>query len=409
MIELRDSTAVPVPVVSAGIPVVDFDPFSPDTLSDPHRIQDHLRSLGPVLWMSCHGTYGVARFDEVNIVLKNAHEYTSLGGSGLTDIRKPDSWRDPSVIVDSDPPEHTAIRAAMNKIITPRVVRGWRDAFAEAAETLCDEVLATDRFDAVADLTETYVLKVFPEALGLEVERENLLTIGRHNFNSIGPKNALFWETEAAVQAIWGWYLKSQEQESMIPGGFGELIFEAEARGDLPKGGAAGMLRSLLRGGMDTTIAGLGTTLWLLASDSVQWAAVKADPGLVRNAFEEALRVESPIQTYFRTTRQDVVLAGVSLAPNTKVQIFSAAANRDECKWDHPERFDVKRRLTGHLALGMGIHVCLGQMIARLEAECLLSAFVRRVAKVEVDGPVRYRASNALRTLEVLPLRITRE
>jgi len=392
----------------AEAPRVDFDPFDLESLRDPHAAQAQLRDLGPVLWIEKYGTYGVARYEEVSAVLRNWEQFSSAGGAGMADIRKPGAWRDPGPIVDTDPPHHTSVRSTMNRILSPRVIRGWRETFESAAEALCDEVLKEDLFDAVSDLTEAYVLKVFPEALGLKVIRENLLVIGNHNFNAIGPQNVLFRQTEAALDVIAEWFAKSQQQESLIPGGFGELIFEAEAAGDLPAGVAPAMMKTLMRGGMDTTIAGLGNALWLLAEHSDQWATIKANPLLVRDAFEEALRLESPIQSYFRTTSGRVELSGLVLEPDTKIQLFIGAANRDPRRWSDPDRFDVARKPIGQLAFGAGIHVCVGQMIARLEAECLLTAFVRRVSRMQVVGEARHRLNNTLRTPDTLPLRIER-
>jgi hypothetical protein len=194
----------------------------------------------------------------------------------------------------------------------------------------------------------------------------------------------------------------------MVPGGFGELIFAAEDSGALPPGTASPMLRTLLRGGTDTTISGIGSTLRFFAEHPDQWKTAQGNPNFVRFAFEEALRLESPIRTYFRTTTSHAVdFAGHRLDPDTKVQIFPGAANRDPRKWPNPHDFDVTRKPGGHVAFGSGIHNCVGQMISRMEFECLLNSLIRRVDKLELAGEPRFRMNNALRTLDTLPLRVT--
>jgi cytochrome P450 len=391
-----------------AIPVIDADPYDLETLLNPHAMQEQVREAGRVVWIARHATYGIGRHEDVQAVLKDWKQFSSAAGAGLSDIRKPDAWRPPGPIVEVDPPRHTEIRATMNKIVSPQIVRSWRETFEREAESLCDSVLQNGTMDAVPSLAEAYVYKVFPGALGIEVNRENLLTIGNHNFNAIGPKNALFEETQRRLEAISAYFELNQTAEGMLPGGFGEAIFEAEAAGELPQGVASSMLRTLLRGGMDTTISGLGSTLWLLATNPEQWKLVRDNPQLVRGAFDEAIRLETPIHTYYRTTTNtEVDFASVRLKPETKVQLFLGAANRDPRKWENPARFDVNRKLSGHLGFGWGIHLCLGQVIARLEAECLLGSFVRRVARLEVEGAVQHRLLNALRTLDTLPLRIT--
>jgi cytochrome P450 len=180
---------------------------------------------------------------------------------------------------------------------------------------------------------------------------------------------------------------------------------QAEDEGKLHKGFAANLTRSFLRGGMDTTISGIGAALHALARDPDQWALLRSDPALARSAFDEAIRFEAPVQVMFRPTREGAELGGVALQPDTKIAAFIASANRDQDQWPDADRFDLRRQGAGqHLAFGQGAHVCIGQMIARLEAECLLGALARRVKRLALAGPPVLRPVNTLRTLDRLPL-----
>jgi hypothetical protein len=169
----------------------------------------------------------------------------------------------------------------------------------------------------------------------------------------------------------------------------------------------AGLLvRSFLTAGVDTTVNGLGNALLCFVRCPDQWAALRADPARAKPAFEEALRHESPVQTFFRTTTRPAELAGVGLPEGQKVLCFLAAANRDPAKWENPATFDIARRASGHLGFGTGIHGCVGQAVARMEAECLLGALARRVKRIAPAGePVR-RLNNTLRGLSSLPVRV---
>jgi len=126
--------------------------------------------------------------------------------------------------------------------------------------------------------------------------------------------------------------------------------------------------------------------------------------GDARPAFDEILRWESPIQTFFRTTTKPVTLGGTAIPADAKVLLFLAAANRDPRKWDAPERFDIRRRAAGHVAFGAGIHLCVGQMLARLEAEMILTALAARVARIELAGAPQRKLSNSLRQFARLPV-----
>jgi hypothetical protein len=134
---------------------------------------------------------------------------------------------------------------------------------------------------------------------------------------------------------------------------------------------------------------------------------LRENPSLIRLAFEEVLRFEAPVQTFFRTTTRDVDVGGVKLNDGEKVLLFLAAANRDPRRWDKPDTFDVKRRATGHMTFGTGIHGCVGQAVARLESEAVFGALARRVVSFELTNEPRRRLNNTLRGLDRLPLRVT--
>jgi hypothetical protein len=397
----------PLTATAQDVPVLRDDPFAVDTLRDPYRFFAVLREAGPVVWLERYGIYATGRHAETGTVLSQWQRFTNEGGAGLADIRTPGNWRPASVILEVDPPAHTDVRAALQKILSPLVVRQWREKFQAQAEAMADALAARREFDGMRDAAEAFVLQVFPPAVGIRIPRENAQAIGDMNFNAIGPNNELTQAAVARAQPYMQWYEDSMKREAMLPGGFGELIHQAEDAGELQKGFAANLTRSFLRGGMDTTVSGIGAALLALARDPAQWDALRSDPALVRNAFDEAIRFESPVQVMFRTTRQGAELGGIALAPDTKIAAFMGAANRDARKWPDADRFDLRRQVTGqHLAFGHGPHVCIGQMIARLEAECLIGALARRVKRLSLAGTPAYRPVNTLRTLDSLPLAV---
>jgi cytochrome P450 len=131
---------------------------------------------------------------------------------------------------------------------------------------------------------------------------------------------------------------------------------------------------------------------------------LRADPALAGPAFEESLRYASPVQTFFRTTTRDVTVAGVTIGAGEKVLLFLAAANRDPRRWDQPDRYDLRRKATGHVAFGFGVHACVGAAMARLEGEVLLAALARQASAIELAGPPRRRLNNTLSGFAGLPL-----
>jgi cytochrome P450 len=112
------------------------------------------------------------------------------------------------------------------------------------------------------------------------------------------------------------------------------------------------------------------------------------------------------VQTFFRTTTCETELGGARLPADAKILLFLGAANRDPRRWPAPDTFDIDRKAGGHVGFGYGIHACVGQMVARLEGEIMLTALARRAATLELAGePVR-RLNNTLRGLASLPLRV---
>jgi len=153
-------------------------------------------------------------------------------------------------------------------------------------------------------------------------------------------------------------------------------------------------------------VNGFANAILAFATFPGEWQRLRADRSLLKPAFDEVLRWESPVQTFFRTTTRAVEVAGVRVPEGAKVLLFLGAANRDPRKWQEPERFDVTRKPMGHVALGSGIHVCVGQLVARLEAEVLFEALADRVQAFELLGEPRRKLNNTLRCLAQLEVRL---
>ncbi|WP_225118051.1 cytochrome P450 [Bradyrhizobium sp. BRP22] len=364
-----------------------------------------LREAGPVVQLRRWDVYAVARYAEVHAVLNDPATFCSSRGIGLSDFAKEKPWRPASLILEADPPAHTRARAVLSRVLSPAAMKQIRDGFAAAAEAKADALLAKRSFDAITELAEAYPLSVFPDALGLKPEgREHLLPYAGVVFNAFGPPNELRQtaiERSAPHQA----YVQEQcQRENLTPGGFGARIYARADAGEITAAEAPLLVRALLSAGLDTTINGLGAAIYCLARFPDQWARLRSDPSLARNAFEEAIRFESPVQTFFRTATRDVDISGHRIREGKKVLMFLGAANRDPRRWELPDQYDVTRRTSGHVGFGSGIHMCVGQLVARLEGEMMLSALARKAASIEISEPVKRLYNNTLRGLDSLPV-----
>ncbi len=397
---------------TTSIPELDFDPYAAENLIDPYPMHQAVREAGPVVKLKGYPTLvACARHEQVHAVLNDHVNFISGAGVGLSNFKLETPFRPQSLILEADPPLHTQTRAVLSRILSPKAVMQIRATFAAEAEALVERCLAKSleegAIDGIHDLAQPYPLKVFPDAVGVEDDgRENLLIYGDLIFNSMGPRNALLAKAAERMGPVTEWIMTHCQREHLRPGGFGDQIYQAADAGELTHEQAPLLVRSFLSAGVDTTINGLGNALFSLAHHPGEYAKLHADPTLARPAFEEALRWESTAQTFFRTAGCDTQIAGIPVAMNTKVLCFLAAANRDPRKWPQAERYNIERRPSGHVALGSGIHGCVGQAVARLEGEVVLTALARRVKAIEVAGPHTRRLNNTLRALDTLPLRL---
>lgn len=390
------------------LPVSDVDPFALGVLEDPLPFQAHLRDAGPVVYLSRYDVFAMGRYEQVHTALTDWQSFQSAAGVGLTNFRYEQPWRPPSLLLEADPPHHDAPRAVLSKILGPRALQKLRAAWFADAEVLVDRLLESTEFDAVTDLAAAFPLRVFPDAVGLPEEgRDNLLPYGDHAFNAFGPVNSLVERGAPRVAELSDWVADRCRREVLADDGFGAQIWAASDRGDITYEQAPLVVRSLLTAGVDTTVNGLAAVLYAFARHPDQWALLRQNAALARTAFDEAVRWESPVQTFFRTATGDIDIAGTVVPDGKKILMFLGAANRDPRRWDNPDAFDLTRNPSGHVGFGMGIHQCVGQHVARLESEALLTALASRVESIDIVGPVRRHLNNTLRSWKSLPVRVT--
>lgn len=396
-------------IPGSDIPTTDADPFSAEVLEDPLPLQSALRDAGPVTYLTTYGVYALARFDVVHAALRDWQAFQSAAGVGLSNFRHEIPWRPPSLLLEADPPHHDAPRRLLSKVLSVRALRKLREDWLADADALVDEVLAAGReFDAVTALGTAFPLRVFPDAVGLGPDgRHNLLPYGDHMFNAFGPANALVAAGASRVSELAAWVESKCSRDALSDKGFGADIWDAADRGEITTAQAPLIVRTLLSAGVDTTVNGLVATLHAMATNPDQWQRFCEQPTLARTAFDEAVRWESPVQTFFRTATCDVEIGGITIPAGRKILMFLGAANRDPRRWEDPDKFDLSRDPAGHVGFGMGLHQCVGQHVARLEAEAILTALRRRVKTLRLAGPTKRHHNNTLRAWESVPVLVT--
>lgn len=385
-------------------PHYDVDLFTDAALDDPYPHYRALRDAGPLVWLSAHDVFAAARFDDVRAILDDEATFISGEGVGLNDIVNA-LGRGTTLMSDGD--EHRAQREIIGRPLTPRALAELRGEAQSLADALVDRLVGAGEFDAVPELAEVLPATWVPDLLGWPADgRGHLLAWAAATFDGLGPIND---RTIAAGEQVLALSAYAQELASAtLPEGcFGARIQRAAANGEISATRCPQLFMDYLAPSLDTTVSALGNAVWLFATHPEQWALLRAEPDRVKAAFNEVLRLESPISCFTRVAAVDCEVGGVALAAGSRVIVNFASANRDERRWDDPERFDITRESAGQLAFGHGEHACVGMGLARLEGAAVLSALVARVATIELAGaPVRKR-NNLIRSFGSLPVRVT--
>jgi len=385
--------------------ILEYDLFSEEVLADPEPYDRVALAAGPVLYFPQYDLYALARHKLVRAAFPDWRAFCSGHGTGIVHTGKAGNWRRQSPVLENDPPSHGRYRKILQAVLTGDTLGEIRERFTSVADAMVRELVAKGRFDAQRELAEAFPLVVIPTMLGLSDEdRDVMVSYSDLNFNSMGPDNAVRRASQARTKGSAERVAQLCRRESLASGGLGDRIYkECEAAG-LPEDDAAILVRTFFSASMDTTANSIGFTIQALAADSAQWAAVRADPTLLQAAYDESLRHRAPSPHIGRTTTQDVVIEGVTIPADSKVLLMIAAADRDPERYKDPDTYDVMRKARAHIAFGAGIHACIGQPLAKLEAELVLAALARHAATLRLDGTPTPQINNWLRGYATLPI-----
>lgn len=381
------------------IPTSDVDLYSDAVLEEPYESYRRLREAGPAVWLERHNTWVMTRYDAVHEALRNWKTFSSAEGVALNDTLNT-AMRGNTLA--SDPPLHDLLRNVVGASMTPQALRPTKDTIDQQAEALVERLVAQRSFDAVTDLAQALPLSIVPDFIGLPREgREHLLEWAEATFNAMGPMNERCAHAAKTLPDLFGYAAHIAATGDLQPGSFGAGVLDAERAGRITSKQSPQLFTAYLVPSLDTTISAVGSAVWLFGRFPDQWDRVREDPSLIPNAFEEVVRLESPIQSFTRLATSDYDVEGINIPAGSRVIVLYASANRDERRWAQADRFDVTRETSGHLGFGYGIHFCAGAGLARLEGQAVLGALARRVERFELGASTR-RLNNVIRSFGTL-------
>jgi cytochrome P450 len=384
-------------------PPAAFDPFDPAVKRDPYPFYAVLRRETPVAHLPAKAMWAVSRHADVAFALKRPDLFSSSINADRAEIPARET------LLGSDPPDHTALRKRVERAFTPRRVRALEPRLDALARELVAGFAARSGCDAIADLASPLPVIVIAELMGVDPARHSEFKLWADAIiaRGTGRPSALDRATLDARAGALKTYL-AQVIEARR-GSSGDDLVSALVRddGDVPALSPAQALNFavlLLLGGSETTTHLIGNGLRALLADADALARVRAQPALLADAVDEALRFDAPVQSVFRRTTAEVELGGQRLPAGATVILLLGSANRDEAVFDQPDRFRLDRPDLKHLAFGLGPHYCLGATLARMEAQAALQALLALPNLRLAGGDAELVDSFVLRGPRALPL-----
>ncbi|MFC9585601.1 cytochrome P450 [Streptomyces yangpuensis] len=400
-----------------------------ELLEHPYSVYDRLRDTAPVCRIT--GTDGtpawlVTRYDDVRAALTDRRlslDKSHAKEGGYRGLSLPPALD--ANLLNMDPPDHTRIRRLVSRAFTPRRSEQLRAPIRATADRLLDDLGPAGTADLVAAYAAPLPIIVICDLLGVPEDRR--LDFRTWTDALITPDPSRPRAAKEAVSAMLGFFTELMAHKRSRPADdlLSDLIAVrdgAEGAEDGEGEGAAGGARDgdrlseeelmslaflILFAGYENTVQLIGNAIHTLLEHPEEQARLRKDPSALPAAVEELARYEGPAPLAIRRfPTEDVTIAGVTVPAGETVLLSLSAANRDPARFPRPDLLDLNRDASGHLALGHGIHYCLGAPLARAEAEIALAALLERYPVLEAAGPApRWRPSLRARGLLELPVR----
>lgn len=387
--------------MNSNVATSDIDLWSDENLSNPYPTYAKLRDQAAVVHLTRSNVWALTRYEPIRDALGDWATFSSDGAVGFNDSVNQALT---GTSLASDPPLHTALRAALTENLTPRALRGMKDAIDQKADQIVRDLVAKGEFDGVHDLARELPLQVVVDLIGVKDEhvRNNILEWGSAAFNVLGPMNERTGLNFPIAGELYNWASKLTIDQ-LEPGSMGHGIFAAAERGEIPADSCGHIIHQYVAAGMDTTIATIGNALQLFGEHPEQYELLRQDRSLIPAALNEVLRYCALMIATGRRTTREVEVDGTVIPKDAKVAILFGAGNHDPRHYENPEQFLIERNPMDHLSFGYGVHSCAGQGLARLEIFAVFEALIKHVKSFKIGTPVR-KINNASLALDQLPI-----
>ena len=388
-----------------------YDPYDADIVLDPYPTFARLREEAPLYYNEPYDFWAVSRYEDVEKGLVDARRFIS-GRGGILELIKANIEMPPGTLIFEDPPVHTIHRSLLSRVFTPRRVAALEPKIREFCAMALDPLVDEGGFDFIADLGAQMPMRVIGMLFG--IPEADLVTVREGTDANLRtevgkpmeiPEDTTFG-SEMYADYI-DWRIDHPSDDLMTDLLNAEFEDEDGVTRTLTRDEALMYTTVVTGAGNETTTRLIGWAGKVLAEHPDQRRELVEDRSLVPNAIDELLRYEPTGPAVGRYVPEDVEVLGEKVPAGSAMLMLVGAANRDERKFDHPDRFDIHRKIGQHLTFGYGIHYCLGAALARLEGRIALDEVLNRFPEWEVDlAKAKLAPTSTVRGWETLPVTV---
>ena len=398
---------------------VSFNPFDPEFHTNPYPIFDHLRQEDPI-HKSIFGTWIITRYaDAVSILNDKRFEVDNLPerlqlksaylkeGDLQTLSQTINQW-----FLFLNPPDHTRLKRVVTPAFSPTAVEAIRQKIQAIVDDLLAKVKQKGEMDVITDLASPLSALIIAEIFDLPKE---------------DCQKLIYWSSEEFFILQQPWSLEAYKHQNQVmienkeyliekvaeykkqpnDGLISYLINQKNIENQLTEDEIISTCMLINTGAQDSTRSLIGNGILALLNHPESLVYLQQNPNEVKNAVEEFVRYDSPIQSVARRAMEDVEISGKIIPSGDTVIVHIGAANRDPEEFTNPAQLDFNRR-NRHLAFGGGIHHCLGIFLAKIEAQIAINSLIQSLPDIRINtDKLDWHESIALRGLKTLPVKFT--
>lgn len=396
--------------------------YEPFEMKDPFPAYARLRAEEPVMWDERIGYWVVSRYDDIKAVFEDWETFSSENAQAPVRERGPEAKRIMeeggftaySGLSARTPPTHTRLRGIVQRAFTPRRYKVLEPFIRDNVAGLIDAMIARGADDADILRDVAYEL---PTITILTLIGEDLAKLDDYKRWS-DSRAAMTWGDLSDEEQIphahnlveyWQACLALVEKAHAEGGDHlvGDLVRAQQEGAEITDHEIASVCYSLLFAGHETTTTLITNACRILLADREQWQQLVDDPKLIPGAIDEVLRYSGSIVAWRRKATRDTEVGGVPVKAGDGLLLLMGSANRDEDRFDDPDAFDIHRaNARDHLSFGFGIHFCLGNLLARLQAKIALEEIAARIPQLTADRPedIEFRENLSFRVPTSMPV-----